>query len=51
MITHRIKAEKNAREKDKATVYNANGTFAGETTFSEVNANSFTEPASNAGTT
>lgn len=50
MISHRIKAEKKTEQEKKAAVYNANGSFAGETTFSDVNGNNYTEPASNTGT-
>jgi hypothetical protein len=50
MISTRLKAEKKSAAKESATVYNANGTFAGETTFSEVKDTTFSEPVDNTGT-
>lgn len=50
MISARMKAEKKAKQENKATVYNANGTYAGETSFTDLNGKEFVEPAGNAGT-
>lgn len=50
MISARLKSEKKAAAENKATVYNANGSFAGETSFTNIDPASFSEPASNAGT-
>lgn len=51
LISMRVKAEKRNKENEKATVYNANGTYAGETTFTDLNGKGYTEPAGNSGTT
>lgn len=50
MISARVKSEKKAKQENKATVYNANGTYAGDTSFTEIDPNNFTEPAGNGGT-
>lgn len=51
IIAMRKKKERETMEKGKAAVYNANGTFAGETSFADVTPETFSEPVGNAGTT
>ena len=50
MISARVKSEKKAKQEQTATVYNANGTYAGDTSYSEIDPNTFTEPVGNTGT-
>lgn len=50
MISTRVKAEKKAKQENKATVYNANGSYAGETSFTDVTGKEYVEPAGAGGT-